>query len=200
MGDFNCPDIDWASLHGSNPVSVSLCEFVFNFNLCQVVPTPTHTKGNVLDLVLTQNPESIMNLSVHSSMSFLSLPPSDHYPVSFFLSCRVHTSIRPSTPSFNYKKGDYIGLNDYLLNLDWEGYFSTQDIEQLLSLLKSAIYDSCCKFIPLIIPHRYPRWFTGPIRHKLHKVRSLRKREARNSSPAVVTTLEQAEQELQADI
>ena len=35
----------------------SLCNFVFDYNLSQVIEIPTHTGGNILDIVLTNTPE-----------------------------------------------------------------------------------------------------------------------------------------------
>ena len=46
VGDFNCPDIDWPTFSGVSPASSALCDFVF---IIQVIESPTHTKGNILD-------------------------------------------------------------------------------------------------------------------------------------------------------
>ena len=53
LGDFNCPDINWNCLSGSTDFSIKLCDFSFEKNLTQVVNAPTHTLGNMLDLVFT---------------------------------------------------------------------------------------------------------------------------------------------------
>ena len=53
VGDFNFPDINWDTLSGSSLSSKSFCDFVFQNNLSQLVHSPTHLKGNILDLVLT---------------------------------------------------------------------------------------------------------------------------------------------------
>uniref|UniRef100_A0A1X7UGR0 Endonuclease/exonuclease/phosphatase domain-containing protein n=1 Tax=Amphimedon queenslandica TaxID=400682 RepID=A0A1X7UGR0_AMPQE len=42
LGDFNCPDINWASLTATNSSSQLLCDFVFQYDLCQIVEQPTH--------------------------------------------------------------------------------------------------------------------------------------------------------------
>ena len=34
-----------------------LCNFVFDYSLSQVIEIPTHTGGNILDIVLTNTPE-----------------------------------------------------------------------------------------------------------------------------------------------
>ena len=56
VGDFNYPYIDWASL----TTTVRGKTFIEKCNeqlLEQLVTFPTHTKGNILDLVLCNNPQ-----------------------------------------------------------------------------------------------------------------------------------------------
>ena len=51
VGDFNLPDVDCDTLTGTFLSSKSFCDFVFQNNLSQLIHTPTHLKGNILDLV-----------------------------------------------------------------------------------------------------------------------------------------------------
>ena len=183
MGDFNCPEIDWASFHASTLPSTLLCDFVVDCCLQQFITEPTHVKGIILDLVLTSCGVNLNEVVIHSGPSPI-LVTSDHFPVSFSLSCLLQPhSVSSSFPSLNYSKVDYVGLNDYLLSLDWEQYFTSNDIEYLWATLKSVILESSSQFIPVSNPSRYPRWFSGPIKHKLHLVRSLRKKAKRVSFP-----------------
>ena len=76
IGDFNRPDICWSSLSGTSLLSNLLCDFVFESNLSQLITCPTHVKGNILDILLTNNDHLITGLSVTESHSSL---PSDHY-------------------------------------------------------------------------------------------------------------------------
>ena len=80
IGDFNLPDICWSSLSGQCPRSNLLCDFVFESNLTQLVNFPTHIKGNILDLLLTNNEDLINNLTVVKDDLCLS---SDHYKICF---------------------------------------------------------------------------------------------------------------------
>ena len=54
VGDFNFPDVNWDTVSGSSLPSESFCDFVFQNNLSQLIRSPTHLKGNILDLVLTK--------------------------------------------------------------------------------------------------------------------------------------------------
>ena len=57
MGDFNAPGSNWSSLCCNSHYSTSLCDFVFDYNLSQVIQISTHTGGNILDIVLTNTLE-----------------------------------------------------------------------------------------------------------------------------------------------
>ena len=37
---------------------------MFDYNLSQVIQIPTHTGGNILDIVLTNTPEAVFNVNV----------------------------------------------------------------------------------------------------------------------------------------
>ena len=93
LGDFNFSDVNWDSLCGLSPASAKFCDIIFNLNLSQLICKPTHIAGNMLDLILTNIPNHIFNVNVHS-VPPLSIP-SDH--------CR--RSLKPgpvrSVPGFN---------------------------------------------------------------------------------------------------
>ena len=62
----NLPDVNWDYLVGSSPFSNDFCGFIFDNNLVQLVCGPTHNLGNTLDLVLTNVPHLIDNVSIES--------------------------------------------------------------------------------------------------------------------------------------
>ena len=67
VGDFNLPDINCLLLL----VCLKLfCEFVFDNNLIQHVDSPTHVKGNILDIVLS-NTSTVSDISIDSSNQLL---------------------------------------------------------------------------------------------------------------------------------
>ena len=68
VGDFNLPDINWASMTSSSESSSKFCDYVFEDNLTQLVFNPTHNKGNTLDLVLTNMEDQVSDLSVRTSL------------------------------------------------------------------------------------------------------------------------------------
>jgi len=53
LGDFNLPNINWDTMSGSIPRSTDFCDFLFKLNLEQLIATPTHIAGNILEVILT---------------------------------------------------------------------------------------------------------------------------------------------------
>ena len=48
LGDFNLPDINWATFTGRTLISNNFCDSIFESNFTQLVESPTHTCGNIL--------------------------------------------------------------------------------------------------------------------------------------------------------
>lgn len=67
LGDFNCPDINWSTLTAPSPFSSALCDQFYSLNLVQIVTDPTHKLGNILDLIATNVPDCLANLTVNTA-------------------------------------------------------------------------------------------------------------------------------------
>ena len=107
VGDFNLPDICWTSLLGCSPLSNLFCDFVFDTNLAQLIYSPTHVKGNTLDILLTNSEHIISHISVSKPYDSL---PSDHYKISFFIESNFFLN-KTHKPLFvfDYKRPNYEG-------------------------------------------------------------------------------------------
>ena len=179
LGDFNFPNIDWSSLSSPNGPSHLFTEFAFRANLSQHITTPTHIGGNILDLLFSQSPDSVINVQVHNSQP-LSNFSSDHFPISFSI---PHSALKLTPnhpPSFylDFAKCNYDAMVDHLLDIDFSDYFSSHNIEYLWSFLKNILKDSIASFVPKVrrSSQKFPKWFTGQIRHHLNQLRSLRRK------------------------
>ena len=119
LGDFNVPDINWATLSGSSDLSSKLCDLIFQHNYVQQVDHPTHIHGNILDLIITSSEDTVSGINI--TKEFNQAIKLDHYLISFKLQL---TSLSPTTSKdpvyiFDYHKGDYESLNDLLYNTDF---------------------------------------------------------------------------------
>ena len=185
LGDLHLPDVNWDSLDGELYVSSSLCEIFFDLNLTQMVTGPTHNKGNLLDVILTNAMELIEGVSVSPASSHdLS---SDHCLVKFYINNTINSKSASSNYStaFNFAKCDWNTMLTFLSSYDFTLFYSSHDIEFLWSCLKQAILVATQFSTPRISrrSHERPQWFTSDLKHQLNCIHSLRRRQSKNPSP-----------------
>ena len=166
----------------------------------QLVNKPTHRGGNILDIILTNQP-NITNISVLSALP-CSLK-SDHFIINFDItSTPTHkaTENHKSYPIYNYDKADWDAMNDYLINFNFQTYFNSSDVNFLWESLKSVIFDCINLFVPKVLhkPHSHPIWFTPEIKHKLNQIHSLRRKYRAHPTPNNMTKLSISEAHLQS--
>ena len=111
LGDFNLPDIDWSCLTSHSPFSDLLCDFIFQYNLTQLLLNSTHSKGNILDLLITNSDHRISNLHITPCSENLF---SDHFFIFFDLLTNYHPPQQTFSYSLDFSKGDFDAFNDYL--------------------------------------------------------------------------------------
>ena len=108
LGDFNFPDIDWATYISSN---LYPHRFVTN-HLTQLIDVPTHIGGSILDVVLT-NTDAMYDISVNSKF-----PPglsSHHFMIKFLLQTSFNSPTKVNQKyTYDYSKANWEGMNHYL--------------------------------------------------------------------------------------
>ena len=198
FGDFNLPDINWTTLTGNSIVSNNFCEFVFESNLIQLIDSPTHICGNILDLVLTNSPKHVSNLFVHPRE--YQCVASDHCLITFSTSFKHITPTPITKEVFNFTKGDYNGLSEYLLNSDLSALYNSSDAEEIWLTLRSHITSAMDLYIPKIRlrVRQFPTWFTPQLRHSLKCLRTLQRKFNKNPSPNNHQRLTNAQQSFHA--
>ena len=202
IGDFNLPDIQWDTLTASSSNSGSFWDFVFDNALVQLIHEPTHTKGNILHLVLTNDNDLVTNATVNLSNHHLS---TDRYLISFKLSHPVQPSLQVQTRSryvLDYPKPNYDAICSYLLDYDFMSCLQSQDAEHIWTIIKNAIYEGMNMFIPKVRIRRYQYscWFSSELRHLSKCLRTLRKRISKHPSPYLQSKLVSQESDLRYKI
>ena len=195
-GDFNAPDINWASLTGSSLFSNLLCDWVFSKNIVQLVSDPTHCKGNSLDLLLSSSQDRIH--SVHTDQSSY-LSASDHFLVSASITTHDHPLRERIVPRvFNFPLAHFTDMDSYFLEIDFSLIYASTDVEFIWSHLKGVIWDACNLFVPLCERKkmRGPHWFTSEVRHLLNRVHTARRKIKQISSASLLTKLDRLEKDL----
>ena len=198
MGDFNVPDVNWATLTASTSFSSQLCDLVFQSNLLQIIDCPTHIHGNVLDLVFTNCNDAINSFSVYTDNTI-----SDHYLITLKMSFNfTHSDRQPSNYVYDFSKADYDGFCQFLLSCDLTSYYNCTDVNEAWTFIKQLIITGMDQFIPKVRlrSSQYPKWFNAHIRHQIKCLRTLRRKLRRCFSIPALNRLICAEDNLQSEL
>lgn len=201
VGDFNFPDIDWATYCGSSPISNKFCDLLFQLNLSQLISEPTHNQGNILDLVITSDEDIIQDIIIHPHD--YQLVSSDHYTISFGV--KLPANYQPTfTPQviFDYTKANYIDLCNFLSSIDFSVCELLPDVDSIWNYIKDCITTGMHMFIPKIklSSSQTPKWYTSNIRHQIKCLRTLRKKHKRHPTDHNLLQVQTAEKDLQNNI
>ena len=135
-GDLNMPKIDWENYSSTENIDRLFLDSLTNLELEQLINVPTHTRGNILDLLLTDMPVLISDLAVSDK----NLPcKSDHFSVSFNIDSKFKRIKVPKREVYNYKRANWNALNSSLNSTDW-------DIE-----LQGDVQEAWCSFKRILV-------------------------------------------------
>jgi len=194
LGDFNFTDIEWNTLSGQSYISQQFCDLIFDLGLDHL---PTHNKGNILDLLLTNMEDSIDSIKVHSTSPLLI---SYHYSITFNLLLNKLPTKKTTYYSYNYYKGDYQGLYDHLLHTNLSSCFLSDHVEFIWEAIKLAILNAIRLFIPFnkIYCSHQPSWFN--IRDHIKCMKTLHHKYKQHPTEFLEEKIKSSEESLQEEI
>ena len=175
-GDFNYPEIDWATMtcqkEMSHPASVFL-ETLRDCDLKQHIEEPTHyrpdCKPNVLDLVLTNEQELVEDIRF--------LPPigkSHHLLLEFNLKCYLGHNSSCKQKKL-YHKADYNQMRSEIAGIDWIKSLQGMDIQCMWDSFLTQLTPVLKKHIPTkktrTGQNTRPPWMTAEVQTKLRAKR-----------------------------
>jgi len=201
LGDFNLNDINWNSLSGQSHFSSEFCDVTYDLNLQQLVEEPTHIAGNILDLVLTNVPEKVSNLTVNTKSPYPI--PSDHFIITFdYLTHPNGVDNPPPSNIYNFFKGNYDDICDFIYNTDFTPFYTSEDIEFLWYYLSNIIRSAIEQLIPTVTVNEsnQPPWFNSNIRHHIKCLRTLKRKHTAHPTTANLTNLENSQEQLQSKL
>ena len=147
VGDLNFPEISWPDGTTSCELHRNFCDlFTCDLGHSQLVNESTHKSGSTLDLLFTNIPGLIKNLKVLDKNEFCL---SDHNAITFDLCIQVKYKSIPKRKMYNYSKGDYIGLNQDLQNINWDIVFAIND--------PCIAWDRFKQILTIFCDHRIPK-------------------------------------------
>ena len=184
MGDFNLPNLDTVSglpLDNSN-----VCHSHYNIfqeiGLTHLVQEPTHRHGNVLDFILSNQPELFNSVTVEKDVF-----PSDHHLINFNLNVSVENLEKIPRVVYNYNKADWPGLRKAITDADLCSILRDHqdDVNQACSQWTSVFKSLIDKYIPRhkIKNINSPPWIDGDVMHLSNKKETAhRKAHKKNTS------------------
>ena len=142
IGDFNCSDISWERSH-SGGTSRYFFEAVQDNFFTQHVSFPTHVSGNTPDLVLSSNPNLIIDVTNHGTLG-----SSDHCMIMVDVVGQL-ISNESSERVPDWKNADIAGMVNALSTINWEDQFINLDAEQKWKKFKEVIDQVQHEHVPL---------------------------------------------------
>ena len=142
LGDFNLPGINWTSNMATTSTEEDYLEIFQDCFFQQMVEFPTHTRGNVLDLILARDPSEI-----HDICNLKEEAISDHFPILIQLNTFSSNKAEPK-PCYKYNKMNTEGLRDFLLSINWNAEFSNNSPEQMWFKFKNTVLEAMEQHVP----------------------------------------------------
>ena len=173
IGDFNLPGVDWEAGAGHG-VDIKIVQVVQEHDFTQMVDFPTHIRGGVLDLILTNMPEKVSNIAEVGRLG-----KSDHYLIQFDLEMSQKNSGEKRVFR-NWKKADWDNIRQGIETTVWPRAADEKSAEDTWQQLRRVIDGLVAENVPLCeFKPRKTDWMTGDILREVRRRRRLWKK-ARN--------------------
>ena len=150
VGDLNVNSVPWplSDAHNSaNRLDKMFLDSFFELGLEQLINDPTHVKGRVLDLLLTNNSSLVRNSKVLNNEVICK---SDHYPITFSIACKVNRLKPPKRKIYNFKKANWDQLNRDIESIDWHQTIDRMEPEIAWKRFKDILFTLINRSIPKI--------------------------------------------------
>jgi Reverse transcriptase (RNA-dependent DNA polymerase)/Endonuclease-reverse transcriptase len=155
IGDFNLPDIEWTSNRAGN-IGKYLLSTIQQNNYEQLINFPTHDKGNILDLVVTNCAERIISIAEGGKLG-----NSDHCIIEIVVDIGRKKNA-PTRKIICWDKADFMQMKRELSSVDWAATLNGKSVEHQWEKFKNILEASAERYIPVktITNSNRPRWLS----------------------------------------
>ena len=115
--------------------------------LDQCITEPTHNKGRILDLLLTNSKNIASDINVISDKD---LCKPDHYLITLEIKTNVKHKKVPKRKILNFKKANWVALNYDLGNIRWNAILDCMEPELAWLAFKHTLFSLTKRHIPSI--------------------------------------------------
>ena len=149
VGDFNLDSINWDNNLTSNDLHRKFMNLFEENCLTQILSSPTHCRGNLLDLLLTDAPYIVKDIFTADHNEYIK---SDHFAIRFNIDVKgVVKRLKPPKRSVrNFKKADWVAINNDLSGINWDLHIDCTDINIAWCNFKNTLNSICDQHIPKI--------------------------------------------------
>ena len=150
VGDFNLSSVEWSATQVNNSVSRLEKMFLESFSelgLEQLVNSPTHNKGKILDLLLTNSSTLVKDIKVLENTMVCN---SDHYPITFSVVCKANRLKPPKRQIYNFKRANWDQLNRDIGSINWHETIDGMEPELAWKRFKDLLFVLINRSIPRI--------------------------------------------------
>ncbi|KAK8737488.1 hypothetical protein OTU49_004520, partial [Cherax quadricarinatus] len=152
MGDFNHREIDWENLEphgGSETWRAKMLDVVLENLMHQHVKDTTRVRWEDeparLDLVFTLGSSDIEDITCESPLG-----ASDHVVLCFeyIVELQVERVTGVECEKPDYKRGDYIGLRNFLQEVPWDRELAGKPVNEMMEYVTTKCKEAVERFIP----------------------------------------------------
>ena len=157
IGDLNLSSVDWDNLISTNNTENMFLDLFSDLGLSQQITEPTHKHGRILDLLLTNVPGYVKDITVNSTNDPCY---SDHFSITFKLETQVKNKYT-KREIYNYKKANWDALNSELNETNWNSLLYGLHPETAWNCFKNISFGIIDKYIPKVTikNNDQPPWF-----------------------------------------
>jgi hypothetical protein len=164
IGDFNLPGVDWTTgyCRANERQIVDVMEDKF---MAQMVDFPTHTKGNILDLVITNMPERILEVREEGRLG-----KSDHSILVVEVSVGKGEEKKEEV-KYDWRGADWQEMHSLLRERKWQQEIRAADTEKAWNIFAEKIKEVTEKCVPVKRKRNVnrPPWMTQEILRAIRK-------------------------------
>ena len=161
VGDLNLPHANWLTSSSNVPIEQTFINSFGNLSLSQLVTSPTHKSGNILDVLLSNYETSIDNLQVQDPHYICR---SDHFPLTFSIKTSFSRKKTPKRSVYNFKKANWAQINQDLCSINWN-FLCSAHPDDSWKILKECLLTLADRYIPKVkIKSEFqPPWFDSEL-------------------------------------
>ena len=176
VGDMNLYQVKWPEGETNCSLQSNFIEFlVRDLGHTQMINEATHRAGNTLDLLFTNIPDKIKNITILDRDEACL---SDHFGILLSIEFPVVRKKGPKKKVYNYNKANWMDLNYDLKHIDWDSYVGANDPHISWPIFKAILLNLCDKYIPRrnVKSEFQPPWYNSECEKILRDKERWRKR------------------------